>query len=101
MYEDKEDIFYYITVMNENYAMPEMPGDIKEGIVKGMYKFKVYHHTYSFPNLRVLMAKASPYRSGDVLAELSAATYQERVAAQLCLADIPLQNIFERSVGAL
>ena len=40
MYEDKEDIFYYITVMNENYPMPEMPGGVKEGIVKGMYKFK-------------------------------------------------------------
>jgi pyruvate dehydrogenase E1 component len=40
MYEDKEDIFYYITVMNENYPMPEMPGKIKEGILNGMYKFK-------------------------------------------------------------
>ena len=40
MYEDKEDIFYYITVMNENYSMPEMPRNVKEGIVKGMYKFK-------------------------------------------------------------
>ena len=40
MYEDKENIFYYITVMNENYPMPEMPGNVKEGIVKGMYKFK-------------------------------------------------------------
>jgi pyruvate dehydrogenase E1 component len=40
MYEDKEDIFYYITAMNENYPMPEMPDNVKEGIVKGMYKFK-------------------------------------------------------------
>lgn len=42
MYEEQESIFYYLTVMNENYPQPEMPeGDnIKEGIVKGLYKFK-------------------------------------------------------------
>ncbi|HSW54375.1 MAG TPA: pyruvate dehydrogenase (acetyl-transferring), homodimeric type [Ignavibacteriaceae bacterium] len=41
MFEDQENIYYYITVMNENYAMPEMPDGAKEGILKGMYKFKV------------------------------------------------------------
>jgi len=42
MYEKKEDVFYYITIMNENYAQPTMPShpDIKEGILKGMYKFR-------------------------------------------------------------
>jgi len=40
MFEDQENIYYYITVMNENYAMPEMPKGAKEGIIKGMYKFK-------------------------------------------------------------
>jgi pyruvate dehydrogenase E1 component len=40
MYEEQEDLFYYITVMNENYAMPPMPEGVKEGIVKGLYKFK-------------------------------------------------------------
>ena len=40
MYEEQENVFYYITVMNENYAMPEMPEGVKEGVVKGMYKFK-------------------------------------------------------------
>ena len=40
MYEKQENIFYYITVMNENYAMPPMPEGAKEGILKGMYKFK-------------------------------------------------------------
>jgi pyruvate dehydrogenase E1 component len=39
MYEKQEDVFYYITVMNENYAMPKMPKGCKEGILKGMYKF--------------------------------------------------------------
>jgi len=40
MYVNGESIFYYITVMNEPYVMPPMPGDVKEGILKGMYKFK-------------------------------------------------------------
>jgi pyruvate dehydrogenase E1 component len=40
MYKDGEDIFYYITLMNEPYAMPAMPGDVKDGILKGLYKFR-------------------------------------------------------------
>ncbi len=40
MYKDGESIFYYITVMNEPYAMPAMPAGVEEGILKGMYKFR-------------------------------------------------------------
>lgn len=40
MYINQEDIYYYITVMNENYAQPAMPEGAKEGILKGMYKLK-------------------------------------------------------------
>jgi pyruvate dehydrogenase E1 component len=40
MYHNGENIFYYITVMNEPYAMPAMPGDVKDGILKGMYKLR-------------------------------------------------------------
>jgi pyruvate dehydrogenase E1 component len=40
MYKEGENIFYYITVMNEPYAMPAMPAGAKEGILKGMYKFR-------------------------------------------------------------
>jgi len=42
MYEQREDTFYYLTVMNENYAHPPMPSGegIKEGILKGMYKLR-------------------------------------------------------------
>ncbi len=42
MYEEHEDVFYYLTVGNENHSMPAMPAraDIKEGILKGLYKFK-------------------------------------------------------------
>ena len=40
MYKEGENIFYYITVMNEPYAMPAMPAGAKEGILKGMYKLR-------------------------------------------------------------
>jgi len=40
MYEEQQDIFYYLTVMNEPYVQPLMPDGGKEGILKGMYKFK-------------------------------------------------------------
>ena len=40
MYKDGENIFYYITVMNEPYVMPPMPAGAREGILKGMYKFR-------------------------------------------------------------
>jgi len=40
MYEEQRNEFFYITVMNENYAMPPMPEGVKDGIIKGMYKYK-------------------------------------------------------------
>jgi pyruvate dehydrogenase E1 component len=40
MYKDGENIFYYITVMNEPYVMPPMPAGAHDGILKGMYKFR-------------------------------------------------------------
>ena len=40
MYEKGENVFYYITVMNEFYKMPPMPQGVKDGILKGMYKYR-------------------------------------------------------------
>jgi len=40
MYRDGENVFYYITVMNEQYEMPPMPDGAREGILKGMYRFR-------------------------------------------------------------
>ncbi len=37
MFTDKENIFYYITVMNENYSHPALPDNVNDGILKGMY----------------------------------------------------------------
>jgi ethanolamine ammonia-lyase large subunit len=47
---------------------------------------------YDFHSLREVLAKASPLRSGDELAGVAAQSAEERVAAQLCLADIPLRQ---------
>ncbi|HXV09154.1 MAG TPA: pyruvate dehydrogenase (acetyl-transferring), homodimeric type, partial [Burkholderiales bacterium] len=40
MLERQEDVFYYVTVMNENYAHPPMPEGAREGIIKGMYRLR-------------------------------------------------------------
>lgn len=40
MYGDQENIYYYITTLNENYAMPAMPAGVEEGIRKGIYKLE-------------------------------------------------------------
>ena len=44
MYDKQENIFYYITVMNENYKHPAIPKDCEKGILKGMYLFKEFNN---------------------------------------------------------
>jgi ethanolamine ammonia-lyase large subunit len=53
---------------------------------------------YTFSSLRDLLAKATPLRSGDVLAGVAAASAEERVAAQCALADLPLQHFCDEQV---
>ena len=40
MYQDQEDVFFYLTLMNENYVHPDMPAGCEEGIVRGLYRFR-------------------------------------------------------------
>ncbi|MDR5754065.1 MULTISPECIES: ethanolamine ammonia-lyase subunit EutB [unclassified Caballeronia] len=54
--------------------------------------------TYRFADLRTLLAKASPLRSGDQLAGVAAATEEERVAAKMALADVPLRTFLTEAV---
>ncbi len=54
------------------------------------YRTVAGSQTYAFADLRDLMAKATPLRSGDMLAGIAAATAEENVAARMCLADVPL-----------
>ncbi len=53
---------------------------------------------YTFPDLRALLAKATPMRSGDALAGLAATSAEERVAAQCALADLPLSHFLAEHV---
>ncbi len=54
------------------------------------FRHTVGSHTYQFPDLRALMARATPLRSGDLLAGVAAGSARERVAAQMALAEVPL-----------
>jgi len=60
------------------------------------YVATVGHSRYQFADLATLLAKASPLRSGDVLAELAADSAQERIAAQIALADLPLKTFLNQ-----
>lgn len=62
------------------------------------YHYTIRGFTYRFNDLKTLLAKASPLRSGDVLAGLAAETYEERVAAQLALADLPLTAFLNEAI---
>ena len=63
-----------------------------------MYSATIGTSRYVFPDLRMLMAKASPPRSGDELAGVTAASGEERVAAQYALADLPLTTFLAEHV---
>jgi pyruvate dehydrogenase E1 component len=81
MYEAQEDVFYYLTVGNQNYVMPPMPGngDIKEGILKGMYKYKA-------SDLTGTPWRAQLFGSGAIMNEVLKA--QEMLAERNVAADV-------------
>jgi ethanolamine ammonia-lyase large subunit len=59
------------------------------------YRLTLGGTTYAFRDLKTLLAKATPLRSGDQLAGLAADSAEERVAAQMCLAELPLTRFLE------
>jgi pyruvate dehydrogenase E1 component len=63
MYIDGESVFYYLTVMNEQYAMPAMPEGAGDGILKGMYRFRAT----GTPKAK---ARAQLFGSGAILPEV-------------------------------
>ncbi len=63
MYEEQENVFYYLTIMNENYTMPKMPKGAKEGIIKGMYRLIASENKES-------KLKANLFGSGTILNEV-------------------------------
>ena len=65
MYYEEEDIFYYITLMNENYEMPILPMGSTEGICRGIYKL-------SERDLGPKKPKVQLFGSGAILREVAA-----------------------------
>ena len=59
---------------------------------------KIREVTYHFEDLRDLLAKASPYRSGDALAGIAAESGEQRAAAQMTLADLPLRTFLQQAL---
>jgi pyruvate dehydrogenase E1 component len=68
MYEEQEDVFYYLTLMNENYPHPGMPEGSEEGILKGLYLLKDGGKASGKHPLRVQLMG-----SGTILREVIAA----------------------------
>jgi pyruvate dehydrogenase E1 component len=66
MYKEQEHIFYYVTVMNEQYEMPPMPEGSRDGIIKGMYKLRAAENGKA-------RLKAQLLGSGAILNEVLAA----------------------------
>jgi pyruvate dehydrogenase E1 component len=65
MYREQESVFYYLTVMNEQYAMPAMPEGSREGILKGMYRLQAAAN----PKAKL---RAQLFGSGAILNEVLA-----------------------------
>lgn len=63
-----------------------------------VYRFTLGHQNYLFDDLKTLMAKASPHRSGDVLAGIAANNDVERIAAQYALSELPLKTFLKEAV---
>ncbi|MFC0813578.1 pyruvate dehydrogenase (acetyl-transferring), homodimeric type, partial [Paracoccus panacisoli] len=40
MFRDQEDVYFYLTLMNENYSQPDMPDGVENGIIRGLYRFR-------------------------------------------------------------
>ena len=55
------------------------------------YSYTINHKIFQFKDLKTLLAKASPERSGDILAGISAKNAEERMAAKFALAAVPLK----------
>jgi len=64
------------------------------------FEIIVAQQRYVFKDLKTLLAKATPERSGDQLAGVAAKDATERVAAQMALADLPLKHFLNETVTA-
>lgn len=66
MMEQQRDVFYYVTVMNENYAQPSLPAEVHDDVIKGMYRYTAQAPKKAKGSVRLL-------GSGTILLEVIAA----------------------------
>ena len=66
MYVEQEDVYYYITVLNENYQHPDMPEGAEQGILKGLYRLPIERKTKTDRHVQLM-------GSGSILPEVIAA----------------------------
>jgi pyruvate dehydrogenase E1 component len=71
MFERGEDVFYYITAMNESYAQPSLPAVAAAGVIKGMYRFSAATDKRASAKLR-LLGSGAIFREVQAAAELLA-----------------------------
>ena len=77
MYADQEDVFFYVTLMNENYAQPDLPAEAHEGVIRGGYRFGGYGEAKGAPRVTLL-------GSGAILTEHAGITKVVCLLAEVC-----------------
>jgi pyruvate dehydrogenase E1 component len=80
MMVDQRDIFYYVTLMNENYAQPDLPAGVEAEVIRGCYKFKTFEAVKPTGQHMTLLG------SGAILTEVLKAA--EKLAAQGIASDV-------------
>jgi pyruvate dehydrogenase E1 component len=80
MMVDQRDIFYYVTLMNENYAQPDLPAGVEAEVIRGCYKFKTFDAVKPTGQHMTLLG------SGAILTEVLKAA--EKLAAQGIASDV-------------
>jgi len=79
MLVEQRDVFYYVTLMNENYAQPDVPAEAHEGVIRGCWRFRVYGEAKGAQRVTLL-------GSGAILTEVIKAAQQlaaEGIAAEV------------------
>ncbi|MFY8179195.1 MAG: pyruvate dehydrogenase (acetyl-transferring), homodimeric type, partial [Limnohabitans sp.] len=80
MMVEQRDVFYYVTLMNENYAQPDLPAGVEAEVIQGCYKFK------SFEGVKPTGQRVTLMGSGAILTEVVKAA--EQLAAQGIASDV-------------
>src|SRR5580658_8084362 len=96
MFEEGEEIFYYLCLYNEDYPMPPMPAGVEEGIIKGLYKFKAgpegpKHKAHIFGSGSIIQSALRAQRilaeKYDVRADVWSATSYKNLRNEALLAE--------------